>query len=277
MNRCIAILVVAPFLLVAGTAAQQTSPAPGPSISTVPAATRNSLPDTPQILGTGAERYRVTAIKGLVNPWGLAFLPNGDILVTEKPGRLRIIRNGVLDPTPLGGLPVVNTRAVNAGLMDVALHPRYAENQYIYFTYSKPSANLQREDVRWDGQTRLKANGLRDVVNATLARARYDGGATLTDVRDIFIADAESQGTSGSRIAFAWSVTGGHVNYDTHADAPGISYHGYGKGRESTGENGTLVAAFDGSHGWFWRNRSGGAVTVSLRTEGGYTALKRVV
>lgn len=81
----------------------------------------------------------------------------------------------------------------------------------------------------------------------------------------------------GSRITFDWSVAGGHVNYDTHADAPGISYHGYGKGRESTGERGELVAAFDGSHGWFWRNRSGAPVTVTLRTEGGYTAIKRVV
>jgi hypothetical protein len=81
----------------------------------------------------------------------------------------------------------------------------------------------------------------------------------------------------GARIAFNWSVEGGHVNYDTHADAPGISYHGYGKGRESTGEQGELVAAFDGGHGWFWRNRSGATVTITLRTEGAYTEVKRVV
>lgn len=81
----------------------------------------------------------------------------------------------------------------------------------------------------------------------------------------------------GARITFDWSVEGGHVNYDTHADAPGISYHGYGKGRESTGERGELVAAFDGSHGWFWRNRSGRPVTITLRTEGAYSEVKRVV
>lgn len=80
-----------------------------------------------------------------------------------------------------------------------------------------------------------------------------------------------------ARIAFNWSVEGGRVNYDTHADAPGISYHGYGKGRESTGEQGQLVAAFDGSHGWFWRNRSGVPVTITLRTEGVYGEVKRVV
>lgn len=78
-------------------------------------------------------------------------------------------------------------------------------------------------------------------------------------------------------VAYEWSVSGGTVNYDTHADAPGISYHGYDKGTGSSGEGGTLVAAFDGSHGWFWRNRSGGPVTITLRTEGGYTDIKRVV
>jgi len=201
VKPCTAIVAITILLTASAVGAQQA--APTSQTSTVPESPRSPLPDAPQVFGTGAQRYKVTAIKGLVNPWGLAFLPNGDILVTEKPGRLRIIRNGVVDPTPLGPLPDVNTGAVNAGLMDVAVHPRYAENKFIYFTYSKPSANLKREDVRWNGNQRLKATGLRDVVNVTLARARYEGGATLADVKDIFIADAESQGTSGSRIAFA--------------------------------------------------------------------------
>ena len=90
-------------------------------------------------------------------------------------------------------------------------------------------------------------------------------------------AEIKVKANKGARIGFDWSVSGGHVNYDTHADAPGISYHGYGKGRESTGERGELVAAFDGSHGWFWRNRSDGPVTVVLRTNGEYSAIRRVV
>jgi len=81
----------------------------------------------------------------------------------------------------------------------------------------------------------------------------------------------------GARIAFNWSVDGGHVNFDTHADAPGISYHGYEKGQQSTGQQGELIAAFDGKHGWFWRNRSAGTVTVTLRVDGAYSELKRVV
>ncbi|MBI3264602.1 MAG: PQQ-dependent sugar dehydrogenase [Acidobacteria bacterium] len=199
MKSYIAILAVTPFLLTAGGTAQQ--PAQPPPISTVPEAAKTGLPSTPQVFAAGALKYRVVPIKGLVTPWALAFLPNGDILVTEKPGRLRIIRQGVLDPQPIAGLPEVSTKAVNAGLMDVAAHPRYAENKFIYFTYSKAVPGGPREDIRWSGNQRLKGAS-RDVVKATLARARFDGGATLTDVRDILVADAESQGTSGSRIVF---------------------------------------------------------------------------
>ena len=204
MKSYIAVLALVPFVLSGAVGAQQTpQPSPTPAGPAAACSPGPGLPDTPQVFGTGAQQYRVVPIKGLVSPWALAFLPNGDMLVTERPGRLRIIRKGVLDPTPIDGLPVVNTRAVNAGLMDVAVHPRYAENRFIYFTYSKPMPNMPREDIAWRGNQRTRANGLKDVVAVTLARARYDGGTTLTDVKDVFVADAESQGTSGSRIAFA--------------------------------------------------------------------------
>jgi hypothetical protein len=80
----------------------------------------------------------------------------------------------------------------------------------------------------------------------------------------------------GARVRFTWTSSGGAINYDTHADRPGTPYHGYGKGTEQQVE-GELVAAFDGSHGWFWRNRTGAAVTITLRTEGAYSEVKRVV
>ncbi|WP_288757016.1 transmembrane anchor protein [uncultured Brevundimonas sp.] len=80
----------------------------------------------------------------------------------------------------------------------------------------------------------------------------------------------------GARVEFTWASSGGAVNYDTHADRPGTPYHGYGKGSEQRVE-GELVAAFTGSHGWFWRNRSGEPVTITLRTTGAYSEVKRVV
>ncbi len=79
-----------------------------------------------------------------------------------------------------------------------------------------------------------------------------------------------------ARVTYSWSTSGGVVNYDTHADAPGIRYHGYGKGTATPSEEGVLVAAFDGAHGWFWRNRGREVVTVTLRTSGDYQELKRM-
>jgi hypothetical protein len=80
----------------------------------------------------------------------------------------------------------------------------------------------------------------------------------------------------GARVAFTWTSSGGAVNFDTHADRPGTPYHGYGKGTEQRVE-GELVAAFTGSHGWFWRNRTGAPVTITLRTSGAYSEVKRAV
>jgi hypothetical protein len=79
-----------------------------------------------------------------------------------------------------------------------------------------------------------------------------------------------------ARAFFVWSVAGGVVNYDLHADRPGLRYHGYEKGQARSSAEGTLVAAFDGMHGWFWRNRGSAPVTVTLRTSGDYQEIKRI-
>ena len=83
-----------------------------------------------------------------------------------------------------------------------------------------------------------------------------------------------------SRVRYEWTSAGGPVNFDTHGDphnAPKNFYHGYGKGRNQPGDKGELIAAFDGKHGWFWRNRSGGDVTVTLKAEGDYAKIERVL
>ncbi|MEW5929714.1 MAG: transmembrane anchor protein [Gemmatimonadota bacterium] len=80
----------------------------------------------------------------------------------------------------------------------------------------------------------------------------------------------------GARVNYEWTVEGGVVNSDTHADRPGTPYHGYAKGRNQASDQGVLVAAFDGKHGWFWRNRGQAPVTVTLRTSGDYQELQEV-
>ena len=119
---------------------------------------------------------------------------------------------------------------------------------------------------------------------AAPAKVATVGAAAATRSHTMKVTLAPGQGAEikatmakGARVTFDWSVEGGRVNFDTHADAPGIAYHGYGKGTGTVGESGELVAAFDGKHGWFWRNRSAGPVTITLRTDGVYTDLRRVV
>lgn len=84
----------------------------------------------------------------------------------------------------------------------------------------------------------------------------------------------------GAKVTYEWTVRGGVVNVDAHGDPlnpPAGFYHGYGKGRQVSKDAGVLQAAFDGKHGWYWRNRSSSAVTVTLSTNGQYTAIKRVL
>jgi aldose sugar dehydrogenase len=156
----------------------------------------DTLPDTPQVLGSGQQRFRMVPIKGFFRPSAIAFLPNGDFLVAERNGNLRIVRNGRVDPQPISGMPTV-FKGPNGrfGLWDVALHPRFAENRLVYFTYMKPNPN---ENVRFQAGGNLGPSG-----TSVLARGRFDGRHALTDVEDLFVADAWSSGFSVARLVFA--------------------------------------------------------------------------
>ena len=82
----------------------------------------------------------VNVVRGLEQPWGLAFLPDGRMLVTEKAGRLRVVRDRKLEPKPIAGVPQVTVHG-QGGMMDVALHPRFAENAWVYFSYAARGAD----------------------------------------------------------------------------------------------------------------------------------------
>ena len=93
-------------------------------------------------------------------------------------------------------------------------------------------------------------------------------------------AEVKLEMKQGAKVNYSWTANGGVVNYDTHGDpynAPRDFYHGYGKGRSTPEDTGVLEAAFDGKHGWFWRNRTSKPVTVTLRTQGDYISIKRVI
>ena len=141
----------------------------------------NRLPDEPMVFDTAEQhKIKVTVVaKGFAHPWSLAFLPDQSMLVTERDGRLRLVRHGKLEAQPVSGAPTVFVANL-WGLMDVALHPRFAENRLVYLSYLKPSAT-------GPGGT------------LALARGRLEGNA-LSDVAEIFVADPPTAGSS--RIAF---------------------------------------------------------------------------
>jgi aldose sugar dehydrogenase len=130
-----------------------------------------ALPNGPIPLDTGVERnLRIVVAKGLVQPFGMAFLPDGAILITERPGRLRIVRDGVLQPQTITGTPPVQAQGLG-GLEDIALHPRFSENGLVYFTYHKPPP-----------PTNGKATGSGII---TLGRGRWNGTA-ITGFQELF-------------------------------------------------------------------------------------------
>ena len=160
------VCVVAPFVLlffsVVGSGQQKVPFENGIPVAPKGLAAR-PLPDKPVEFDTAeGQKIRVVVVtKALAYPWSLAFLPDGSMLVTERAGRLRIIRNGVLDPQPVAGAPASYCAGESGlpgavhGFMDVALHPQFAENQFVYLTYTKPLDEKRRTVAiargRWDG------------------------------------------------------------------------------------------------------------------------------
>jgi len=142
-----------------------------------------------------AEQHKIRVVvvaSGLNHPFSLTFLPNGDALVTERGSRLRMIRGATGAAAKLEAEPVAGTPAQPAfrtgGLHEVALHPQFAANRFVYFTYNKAGEPVT------GGQAGARQSAI------TLARGRLEGSA-LVDVKDLWVGDWQN-GASGSRLAF---------------------------------------------------------------------------
>src|SRR5688572_15665267 len=126
--------------------------------------------------------YRVvTVVDGLVQPWSIAFLPGGDMLITERPGRLRIVRQGKLLPQPVEGVPQV-LHSGQGGLLEVMPHPNFATNRLLYITFAKPGADAS-------------------LSRTALIRGRFENDR-LTNVEQLFEAVSKGRGHYSGKIAF---------------------------------------------------------------------------
>jgi glucose/arabinose dehydrogenase len=141
-----------------------------------------------------AEQHKLRVVvvaRGLAHPFSLSFLPNGDALITERGARVRIVRHATatgasLEPEAVAGAPQIPTFRTG-GLQEVAVHPKFATNGFVYLTYNKPG------EVGANPQQRQSA--------VTLARAKFDGKA-LTGLQELFSGEMQN-GASGSRLAFS--------------------------------------------------------------------------
>jgi len=157
-------------------------------------------PFTGKIIQSEKQKFGVDTItKELTNPWGIAFLPDGRILVTERAGEIRIVKDGKLQPEKIGNVPAVFANG-QGGLMDIKLHPDYAANGWIYLTYSKPGEG--------GGGT-------------VVARAKLEGN-NLTSLEELFS---------------ALPLTGSGAHFGSRVVFDGKGYIFFSSGERGTKEN----------------------------------------
>ena len=258
----LATLAVAIAVASAVVAAQQKVPmAPFGPVAPTGLANR-PLPKLPMEFDTGeGQRIRVTAfVTGLENPWTVAWLPDGSMLVTERPGRLRLVRNGKLDPTPVAGAPAARNLGISGepgavhGYMDVVLHPNFASNQLVYLAYTKPLDEKRQ--------------------TTAIARGRWNGSA-LVDTKDIFVG---AEGNGVARLAFGrdgmlYVTTAGNGGQDGNSqggkvlrlkddgtvppDNPFVGKAGYKPEVYTLGHRSSLGLAVHPGTGQMWLNENG--------------------
>jgi glucose/arabinose dehydrogenase len=220
------------------------------------------LPKLPMEFDTAeGQRIRVTAFAtGLENPWTIAFLDASTALVTERPGRLRVIRNGKLDPKPVAGAPAARNLGISGepgavhGYMDVVLHPQFATNKLAYLAYTKPIDEKRQ--------------------STAIARGRWDGSA-LVDTKDVFVG---AEGNGVARIVFGrdgmlYVTTAGNGAQDGNVqggkvlrlkddgtvppDNPFVGKAGYKPEVYTLGHRSSLGLAVHPGTGQVWLNENG--------------------
>jgi glucose/arabinose dehydrogenase len=256
-------------LLSASAAAQQNVPFAN-GIPVAPEMPIPAMPEQPVEYATAeGMRIRVSVVtRGISHPWSIAFLPNDVWLVTQTHGGLRVVRNGVLDPEPVAGVPEVKPLR-RSGLLEVTLHPQFADNSLVYLTYHKALPD--------------------DEGALALARGRWDGKA-LQDVRDLFVTMPDS-GTV-SRMIFGpdgkiyMSTAGGDAqDPTTHAgkilrlnedgtvpsDNPFVGRAGYRPEIYTLGHRTTLGLTVHPTSGQIWQSENGpnGGDEVNVLVPGG--------
>jgi glucose/arabinose dehydrogenase len=201
-------------------------------------------------------------VSGLEVPWGVGFLPNGDLLVTERPGRVRLVKNGQLQPSPVVNIPA--TARGEGGLLGIALHPDFAENRFFYLYYTTDAGeNLANRVERWqlsgDGQSASPDQMIVDQIPV----ATYHNGGRLRFGPDnllyIGTGDAKNSANSQNPNSLAGKILRVTPDGEIPADNPFPNNPVYLLGIRNTQgfdwlDNNTMIVTDHGPSGEFgWR------------------------
>ena len=181
---------------------------------------------TPRVIESQEGAIAIERLAALEHPWGMAYLPDGRLLITEKPGRLRIFANGQLSD-PISGVPQVAFKG-QGGLADVVLDPGFANNRAIYLSYAE-AAEQQPPDARDPGDPRVPGTDTTDrtLKGLAVARAVLDGNQ-LSDVRVIWRQTPKQigRGHFGGRMIFGadgklYITSSDRMRFDPAQDSTG--------------------------------------------------------
>ncbi|MBC7909297.1 MAG: transmembrane anchor protein [Pyrinomonadaceae bacterium] len=146
----------------------------------------------------------------------------------------------------------------------------------------KMALAAEAEKDRTAGASRPAPEQSADASTALSQTPKGADGALRKDEMTVTLkpgegAEIKLEMSKDAKASYEWASAGGPVNHDTHGDGPGGASHSFSKGRAVERDSGELIAPFDGNHGWFWRNRTETEVTITLKTNGQYRSIKRVV
>ena len=257
------------FIALAGSqlgAGQQTVPFQG-GIPVAPSGlTKRALPDKPLEFDTAeGQKIRVAVVsKALSYPTSMVWLPDGSMLVGERTGRLRVLRNGVADPQPVAGMPAAYFAGESGlpgavhGIMEVALHPRFADNRFVYVTYTKPLDEKRRTVAvargKWDGKGLTEVKDVIVLANAGTSRMAFGRDSAIyisTTAAPGAANDPQDPNTQGGKV-LRFTDEGGIPK-----DNPFVGKPGYKPEVFTLGHRSSLGLAMHPGTGQIWLNENG--------------------
>jgi glucose/arabinose dehydrogenase len=211
--------------------------------------------------GEGQDIRVVVVTKELSFPFSLTFLPDGTMLVTERASRLRVIRNGKLDPKPVSGGPMAYSAGESGmpgavhGYMDVALHPQFAQNQWLYMSYTKPIGNNQNTVAV--ARAKWTAQGLTELTDVFVADNTTGGATPIAFGRDGMLYIATSGGDAQAHDTYSGKVLRIRDDGSVPNDNPFVGQAGYKPEIYSLGHRSSLGLALHPVSGEMWQSENG--------------------